>query len=667
MVKKNVAAFMITLFIIFAGYQSFLFVSADGQLPNSSLDDMVLSNEELEALGFPENDRLESRVVDPSEIFTDSNLFAKKAQINVLDGKEFIYAAKSDPEVMIGIRIVALTSASWAKIRPLANWNTGNDDYAISPAYWLLQKRTNGKTTWFATAAKGRLQVAVYMIRDLTSTGMAEADYQILGRLIFNRQLEKIPLLEDTTQQTTIDLSQERLLTGIAFGLLITAIQLLSAALSVFGDTGSRERYRLFSKHQSKPDQTFDVRVMALSRQMTSGWKGNLLFIMRSIALGAIGSTLYFVTGKMSVLGMMVIFAAVLFAVSFLELSFKIRKQDQDVKLFSVTRTYFLMTVLAMGSSTVIYCFGILLLLLSLTGLSVFSGLQNILASLSLLVAGLIVLTNTGRPVRLVRKILQPFKKKMISEDERQEILLLRSFQDDQLEIRVQRESRHTLMEQVTLERLERFEELVAWNLWQVGPVIAIGQHGKLLEPLGAVRYYFSDDDWQDHVLTMMKKDQLITFVVGRSPSLLWEIAQAKETGSLGKCLFLVPPVPAAEASKRLLVLSGALGIAPGCLGLDEQGKTKQPISALFFNESGEPVIIVAKARNDKSYQIAIKTAVSQMNRGTGQKLYAPAPKYWHDPPPDMDSLLVKFTQRSNRKRNRILHFIFDVLMSFIN
>ena len=74
-------------------------------------------------------------------------------------------------------------------------------------------------------------------------------------------------------------------------------------------------------------------------------------------------------------------------------------------------------------------------------------------------------------------------------------VLMLRTFGDDTVKLRVRRPDRAGFLDSLLMKRRERFEELVALMLSSYGPPIAVGQPGQVLAPgLGAQRFTFSGD-----------------------------------------------------------------------------------------------------------------------------------------------------------------------------
>jgi hypothetical protein len=84
-------------------------------------------------------------------------------------------------------------------------------------------------------------------------------------------------------------------------------------------------------------------------------------------------------------------------------------------------------------------------------------------------------------------------------------------------------------------------EEHLAIVLNQLGSFIAIGRPGEQLPELGAVRLYVKDDQWQDTVLDLMRKAQVVVMRIGDSPGFWWEFERAIQIIRPQQLLLLVP------------------------------------------------------------------------------------------------------------------------------
>lgn len=78
------------------------------------------------------------------------------------------------------------------------------------------------------------------------------------------------------------------------------------------------------------------------------------------------------------------------------------------------------------------------------------------------------------------------------------------------------------------LAQTESDENLMFPVLKEVGPVIAIGQPGEALPPLGATRLYLDDTcDWQTTVTDYFSRSKLVVISPGYSDGVIWETSKA--------------------------------------------------------------------------------------------------------------------------------------------
>lgn len=70
------------------------------------------------------------------------------------------------------------------------------------------------------------------------------------------------------------------------------------------------------------------------------------------------------------------------------------------------------------------------------------------------------------------------------------------------------------------------WEGSVAQGLLDAGPMVAIGRPGEKFATTGASRVYVSDDEWQDKVLELAEKAEMVFWVYGETEGLRWEISK---------------------------------------------------------------------------------------------------------------------------------------------
>ena len=144
-----------------------------------------------------------------------------------------------------------------------------------------------------------------------------------------------------------------------------------------------------------------------------------------------------------------------------------------------------------------------------------------------------------------------------IAEDGDEPALLLRSFGDDELSVRSDASARTGLVDAWSLRSVDRFEEVLAWELSNDGPTIAVSEPGKVSSRgLGAVKVPLDDGQWQGWVTDRMAESPLILCVLGSTPGFVWEMQQLRARELLDKAAIIVPPRPAPELIRRWVWLA---------------------------------------------------------------------------------------------------------------
>jgi hypothetical protein len=137
--------------------------------------------------------------------------------------------------------------------------------------------------------------------------------------------------------------------------------------------------------------------------------------------------------------------------------------------------------------------------------------------------------------------------------DERAPIVLLRSFNDDDI-------AADKASFGLDPDGAHRFEETLAVALWRSGPVIAIGMPGEGRPRLGAARTYVADDKWQDLVLSWLKVAARIVVLAGRTPGLGWELTQILQRRVYSRLVCIFPAVCDEDVAQRWRVIEYYLG-----------------------------------------------------------------------------------------------------------
>jgi hypothetical protein len=163
-------------------------------------------------------------------------------------------------------------------------------------------------------------------------------------------------------------------------------------------------------------------------------------------------------------------------------------------------------------------------------------------ATVALVLGTLVAFPLAPYLLRRGRRLRAPSALELLRSDSRPPVLLLRSFQDEDLENPTPR--------LFYILGRQRYEEALARALSAIGPPISIGQPGEDQPELGAARLYVSVNDWQPAVLHFMRHARLVVIIVGRSSGVWWEIAGAARNVVLHRLLFFFPHVEEGRARR---------------------------------------------------------------------------------------------------------------------
>ncbi|MCL1897875.1 MAG: hypothetical protein FWG16_03535, partial [Micrococcales bacterium] len=193
-------------------------------------------------------------------------------------------------------------------------------------------------------------------------------------------------------------------------------------------------------------------------------------------------------------------------------------------------------------------------------------------------------------------------------------VLILRTFADDHLDVRVRDADRAGLLDHFLMKRRETLEQIVAFSLAPQGPPLALGEPKKPLPPgLGAIRLYFDEEQWSSGVDRLCEEAALIAVTLGRSKSLEVELGKLQALGVLSKTIFVVPPVPISEQQARLALLSDKLGVPWSYL--NTAGKDRRTVAVCFPGGEAIPVVVTAASQDDISYQLGIARCVQALDQ----------------------------------------------------
>jgi hypothetical protein len=169
----------------------------------------------------------------------------------------------------------------------------------------------------------------------------------------------------------------------------------------------------------------------------------------------------------------------------------------------------------------------------------------------------------------------------VLATDTRPPVIYLRSFQDD---VRSPIGGGFGLWLKVLMWfQPISFEQELAAIMNRLGPFVAIGKPGEKLPELGANRFYFRDDEWQERVAELVQRARLTIILYGGTANLWWEIDHVFRSVTPDRVVLVIP-----ERGKRTRQMEEQveerLGF-PGALIVDAPKKRTLIPSLLFGKE----------------------------------------------------------------------------------
>lgn len=215
----------------------------------------------------------------------------------------------------------------------------------------------------------------------------------------------------------------------------------------------------------------------------------------------------------------------------------------------------------------------------------------------------------------LARSTVRVSMQELLRTDQRRPILFLRSFRDDQVEMRPARRFIAKLLAGSSADR-KFLDHLVTEELSTLGPVVALGSVGEKYPPYGAARGYFEHGNWQDAVRTLMDQAVLIVLVLDDTPGTWWEVEQiAAQPGLLAKTIFLTHPEHAASGKSV-----GLLERVTGLLGR-EMSRDQLRVGAAhllgFHVAHGETVWFRSRSFTSRAYGLALRAHSAEVLNAT--------------------------------------------------
>jgi hypothetical protein len=248
----------------------------------------------------------------------------------------------------------------------------------------------------------------------------------------------------------------------------------------------------------------------------------------------------------------------------------------------------------------------------------------------------LLSLAGVGRLVlKVARRHATGLYQEVREWDARPPIIFLRSFSQDKIRLKVRtRDPMLTFF--VGLRRAKQIDEILLETGAPYGPVIAIGDPGDPIPPLGAARIFVPDvkGQWQSVVRRLLKTSSAVVICPALSDSVAWEIAEIQAHKRLWRTIVLANPEMSREEAVRLFedILHGEGGESfAGRLRPE-----RRPIAA-FSHAPFHWTVLVARELSVQTYTVALNHALQSF---FGEEPAAPVHKAAATPDDELVRLL---------------------------
>jgi hypothetical protein len=209
------------------------------------------------------------------------------------------------------------------------------------------------------------------------------------------------------------------------------------------------------------------------------------------------------------------------------------------------------------------------------------------------------MLTAAQRSRRHRQRVRAPDAARVLLDDPRPPVLLLRAFRADE------GDADEALPGDVPM----TFEEVITAPLTRYGPVITIGRPGERLPPLGAYREYVRED-WQRRVRERLSESSIIVAILDDTPGLQWELDLVRSSGLQHRLLLVVRN----EAGSWLPGAIQGKPIGDTAPGQDVRARDVQTL-ALVFGADGSAHRIVGPYRHAEYYRDAVRLGAKFIRR----------------------------------------------------
>lgn len=573
----------------------------------------------LRSLNIPVQNEPQFRELDTSTIFPSGHFITEAGAALIFSAREALWRWDTAEEGLgVSINVVELPTTAWAN--SLMNIrSSGETPQGQYPEGAVVTREVQDGDEPYeiagVTFVHDRLYVDMKVGLGPNYLGAAETDSALVfepvevARLMSLEIDNNLPALRDLEGWETIPIDDQRPLHAASLGVAA----FLTLLIRGFGirvlDRGSREAISGPIRRRYVAPRARDIDLRKFTRRL------RLYSLLRTTGTATFAGAgiivLYFVSGSLGLIAMFLIVGIGLTAARLIPITVSKLKRES---WYLPGRWGWSEPLVAVMSSLIItagvFCIGTAAIGFA-TGDHVLLRTVSILA----LFVGLGVIGFSAFPARFVRRLAMTKIKITLRQDNRPPILFLRSFQDDDIYVHVDSYSRGSQVEKLALLEETTFEDHIAWVASRFGPVTAIGQPGTVLQPLGAARDYFADDEWQTAVLKRINRSSGIMYVVGRSPGAQWELEQIQNRGALGKTVFVFPPLNTNEFIMRCIVLAAGLQTDPAEFFGDLNDGAA--LVAVRIGESGEVIRYLADGRDHIAYEAALSDALTAATYST--------------------------------------------------
>jgi len=210
---------------------------------------------------------------------------------------------------------------------------------------------------------------------------------------------------------------------------------------------------------------------------------------------------------------------------------------------------------------------------------------------------------------KLAQIYFLPEAKKLIKKDSRKPIVLLHSFEDNNLSIL-------TYPMLFGIRGNIRLEEAISPILNEVGPFISIGNPQNWIPKLGTAKAFEKDESWQSRVLDWMKEAQYLVFMINDSIGLEWELRKAIEYNYISKIMIVFPDSETKNYQERILFVEKFFK--------EYDMKISLPfnLKLLFFDSNNNSISIISNQCYQEEYEEAINLFLYYKDNSRDFKLF---------------------------------------------